>query len=314
MTRSVSYLAPGIQPVSSDFLRKVSIEAPIAVPSRKGPFQVDGRLLEWRLFPVQCKEPVQIDVIRIEQPLVHRAAEDAQEERRLRIGVDVGAYRSRRDAGPIAHATRVLASAKRSPRGRLGEYRGGACFVHCPAPFAVSKHQPLGHATGGHDRHGWLSEVTGPLGRRVVQDVVVRGGERFWRTRRILASVESLPEHRRFDRAVVSKASIDEIGIFAKGKTADGRAIEKLSLNNLASVREALGHAADAEQLLVKSLEMSRRIYKGDHPLVAEELERVYTIGYYPQNQNYDGRWRRVKVQVKRPGVTFRTREGYYAQ
>ncbi len=50
------------------------------------------------------------------------------------------------------------------------------------------------------------------------------------------------------------------------------------------------------------------------YPLVAQELERVYTIAYYPQNQNFDGRWRRVKVQVKRPGVTFRTRDGYYSK
>ena len=50
------------------------------------------------------------------------------------------------------------------------------------------------------------------------------------------------------------------------------------------------------------------------YPLVAEELCHVYTVAYYPRNQDFDGRWRRVLVRVKRPGVTFRTREGYYAR
>jgi Ca-activated chloride channel family protein len=46
---------------------------------------------------------------------------------------------------------------------------------------------------------------------------------------------------------------------------------------------------------------------------VAEELRSVYTIGYYPQNQNFDGKYRRIQVKVKRPGLTLRTRPGYYA-
>jgi Ca-activated chloride channel family protein len=47
---------------------------------------------------------------------------------------------------------------------------------------------------------------------------------------------------------------------------------------------------------------------------VAEELSSVCSVAYYPRNQNFDGRWRRVQVKVKRPGVTLRTRAGYYAR
>ncbi len=46
---------------------------------------------------------------------------------------------------------------------------------------------------------------------------------------------------------------------------------------------------------------------------VAEELRSVYSIGYYPQNQNFNGKYRRIEVRVKRPGLTLRTRPGYYA-
>jgi Ca-activated chloride channel family protein len=50
------------------------------------------------------------------------------------------------------------------------------------------------------------------------------------------------------------------------------------------------------------------------YPLVAEELRHVYAVAYYPRNQNFDGRWRRVEIRLKRPGITFRTREGYFAR
>ncbi len=47
---------------------------------------------------------------------------------------------------------------------------------------------------------------------------------------------------------------------------------------------------------------------------VAEELRSVYTLAYYPHNQNFEGRWRRIQVRVERPGVRVRTRAGYYAR
>jgi len=47
---------------------------------------------------------------------------------------------------------------------------------------------------------------------------------------------------------------------------------------------------------------------------VAEELRSVYTLAYYPRNQNFDGRWRRIQVRVRHPGVRLRTRAGYYAR
>ena len=46
--------------------------------------------------------------------------------------------------------------------------------------------------------------------------------------------------------------------------------------------------------------------------LVAEELRSVYTLGYYPANQEFDGKWRRIRVSVGGPGLRVRTRPGYY--
>lgn len=50
------------------------------------------------------------------------------------------------------------------------------------------------------------------------------------------------------------------------------------------------------------------------YPLVAEEMRSLYTITYYPRNQEFDGAFRHIKVRVKRPGARVRTRAGYYAR
>ena len=38
-----------------------------------------------------------------------------------------------------------------------------------------------------------------------------------------------------------------------------------------------------------------------------------YTLGYYPENKKYDGKYRAIKVRVKRDGVEVHSRRGYYA-
>lgn len=44
---------------------------------------------------------------------------------------------------------------------------------------------------------------------------------------------------------------------------------------------------------------------------IADELRHQYSLGYYPTNQNPDGRFRRVQVRVGRPDTVIRTRPGY---
>src|SRR5258708_3311189 len=39
----------------------------------------------------------------------------------------------------------------------------------------------------------------------------------------------------------------------------------------------------------------------------------AYTIGYYPENKKYDGKYRSIKVKVKSSGVEIQHRHGYYA-
>lgn len=49
-------------------------------------------------------------------------------------------------------------------------------------------------------------------------------------------------------------------------------------------------------------------------PLIESELRGVYSVAYYPEDQAFDGRWRNVKINVKRAGIIVRARAGYYAR
>ena len=49
------------------------------------------------------------------------------------------------------------------------------------------------------------------------------------------------------------------------------------------------------------------------YALISQELSSQYLIGYTSSNARRDGQWRRVSVRAARPGVTARTRMGYYA-
>jgi hypothetical protein len=39
----------------------------------------------------------------------------------------------------------------------------------------------------------------------------------------------------------------------------------------------------------------------------------TYVLNYYPNHNQWDGRFREIKVKVNRPGVEVRSRRGYFA-
>jgi Ca-activated chloride channel family protein len=46
---------------------------------------------------------------------------------------------------------------------------------------------------------------------------------------------------------------------------------------------------------------------------IAEELRRQYSLGYYPNNQAQNGKWRKIEVKLKKKDLQARTKKGYYA-
>ena len=59
----------------------------------------------------------------------------------------------------------------------------------------------------------------------------------------------------------------------------------------------------------VQTLEGLAGVYKQ----IAEDLRSQYLIGYYPTNNDADGRWRAIKVDVSSKGARVRARSGYRA-
>jgi Ca-activated chloride channel homolog len=53
---------------------------------------------------------------------------------------------------------------------------------------------------------------------------------------------------------------------------------------------------------------------RGAFSEVANELANQYSIGYYSTNDKHDGKFRKVTVKVKKPGLAVRTKKGYYAR
>ena len=45
----------------------------------------------------------------------------------------------------------------------------------------------------------------------------------------------------------------------------------------------------------------------------ADDSRLTYTLGYYPANENWDSKFRRITVKVRRPDTRVRHRAGYYA-
>ena len=51
----------------------------------------------------------------------------------------------------------------------------------------------------------------------------------------------------------------------------------------------------------------------GVYKQVADDLRSQYLIGYYPSNDVHDGKWRKIRVELRRRDTTIRARQGYWA-
>lgn len=58
---------------------------------------------------------------------------------------------------------------------------------------------------------------------------------------------------------------------------------------------------------------VNRNDFDGAFERVVRDNSTYYLLGYYPANDRRDGRFRKIEVRVKRPGLQVRSRRGYVA-
>jgi VWFA-related protein len=75
------------------------------------------------------------------------------------------------------------------------------------------------------------------------------------------------------------------------------------------SVAKKMAEETGGREIEVKS---EKNLEQGFDQLT-DELRSQYTLGYYPSNTAHDGRFRKLKVEVKRSGLKVLVRRGYYA-
>ena len=47
---------------------------------------------------------------------------------------------------------------------------------------------------------------------------------------------------------------------------------------------------------------------------ISDELHHQYSLGYYPENKNWDGKFRKIQISAGEKGFKVYARKGYYAK
>ena len=109
-------------------------------------------------------------------------------------------------------------------------------------------------------------------------------------------------------RALVYPIVLDPVPAVAKTKPEWYEKARRWAM----TVRErsgALAEATGGKVFQARSLADLDDVYEQ----VARDLRSVYTVTYRPRNQDFDGKWRRLRVKTSRRNVAVRSRPGYYA-
>jgi VWFA-related protein len=122
-------------------------------------------------------------------------------------------------------------------------------------------------------------------------------------------------------RSNVSIYSIDPRGLTGLGEETievSGGFPENPQLGlSLQSFNDSLRLAQDSLRSLSEETggfaAVNRNDYNDAFSRVVKDNSAYYVLGYYPKNDRRDGRFRKIEVKVKRPGLEVRSRRGYTA-
>lgn len=122
-------------------------------------------------------------------------------------------------------------------------------------------------------------------------------------------------------RSNVSIYSIDPRGLTGLGEetieVAGGFPEDPMLRLSMQSFNDSLRLAQDSLRGLSEETggfaAVDRNDFGDTFSRVVKDSSAYYVLGYYPKNDRRDGRFRRIEVRVKRPGVEVRSRRGYTA-
>jgi VWFA-related protein len=124
--------------------------------------------------------------------------------------------------------------------------------------------------------------------------------------------------------AAATRANVAIYAIDPRGLGAFDEIIEVGSTQSENSDASVLRGLLDAQRLAQESLRVlanetggyaavNRNDFTDAFARVVRENSTYYVLGYYSTNERRDGRFRRLEVRVKRPGLQVRSRRGYVA-
>lgn len=127
----------------------------------------------------------------------------------------------------------------------------------------------------------------------------------------------------------VAAATRGNVAIYAidpRGLTAFGETIEiggtpsditPSQFSITGALQDSLRRSQQSLQVLAEETggfaAINRNDLSGAFARIVRENSTYYVLGYYPSNERRDGRFRRLEVRVKRPGLQVRARRGYVA-
>jgi len=85
---------------------------------------------------------------------------------------------------------------------------------------------------------------------------------------------------------------------------------DTVNMSLAANPQQAMANLAEATGgfLIANTNDPARPLHN-----VMEDVRAHYELSYVPTSQNYDGHFRKLEVQVRRPGARVQTRSGYFA-
>lgn len=117
--------------------------------------------------------------------------------------------------------------------------------------------------------------------------------------------IERQRKRRELDQLLSSGSSSVQFNQLRIGDLREGLRVLDISEQNLVRLADVTG----GRMFKPNSFQNLDSVYRE----VAEDLRNQYSIYYSPQNRTRDGRFRRVRVEVRTPGLRATTRIGYFA-